>query len=337
MMQRRVSLSFIGAGGDRIKRMSANVARVRPIGWRDMLAVTRMTFDNMIGVDRYFTRMVRNPLGRWFTYVSLPFYLRFSGRGYKIVVDDHLAACGFLHLRRHSGYIFNVSVSRPYRRRGLGRCLVTHLERVTERSGIGWAALQVDRGNGPAEQLYQQLGYRAYHPHFLRRDGRPPISRAATAGISLEPMAHRPGKMLYRRYQSVERQKGDYWAAAVVGEYDSFPEQRSLFWRCRLYQREIGCARVTERDARPLIRLALAPAYWGHLATGGVAKKLVDSLSNPVSYVDLFLESSAHHRAATPVLNGLGFQERCRSRTLMLKALGEDSLPAEPEDSQPGP
>ncbi|MGD8583898.1 MAG: GNAT family N-acetyltransferase [Chloroflexota bacterium] len=307
--------------------MNANSVRVRPIGWRDMLAVTRMTFDNMVGVDRYFTRMVRNPLGRWATFVSLPFYLRFSGRGYKIVVNERIVACGFLHVRRHSGYIFNVSVSQPYRRQGLGRRLVTHLELLTRRNGREWAALQVDRGNGPAEQLYRQLGYRAYHPHFLRREGRPPISRAATAGVSLEPMAQQPGKALFSRYQNLERQNGDYWAAAVVGEYDSYPEHRSVFWRCFLYESEIGCARVIDRDERPLIRLALAPDYWGHLAAGGVTKKLVDSLSGRISYVDLLLESSAHHRAATPILNGLGFRERFRSRTLMLKPLTDDPQP----------
>lgn len=313
--------------------MNANSIRVRPIAWRDMLAVTRMTFDNMIGVDRYFTRMVRNPFGRWFTFVTLPFYLSLSGRGYKIMVDEQIAACGFLHVRRHSGYIFNVSVSRPYRRQGLGRRLVSHLERVIVENGKEWAALHVDRGNNPAEQLYRQLGYRAYHPHFLRREGQPPIRRAATAGIALQRMGQHPGRTLYRRYQNIERQKGDYWAAAVVGEYDSDSEGPSVFWRCRLYEREIGCAQVAERGKRPLIRLTLDPEYWGHLATGGVAKELVDSLTNQASYVDLLLESSAHHRAAMPVLNGLGFHERFRSRTLMLKALAADPPPAGHADS----
>ncbi len=312
--------------------MNFDSIKVRPIGWRDLLAVTRMTFDNMIGVDRYFTRMVRNPLGRWITFLSLPLYLRFSGRGYKIVVDERIAGCGFLHMRGHSGYIFNVSVSRPYRRQGLGRRLVSHLEELIIQDGLMWAALQVDRGNEPAEQLYRQLDYRAYHPHFLRREGSSPISRAATAGVTLEPMGRHPGKALYQRYQELERQKGDLWAAAVVGEYDTTSESQAVYWRCRLYEREIGCAQVIERKGRPRIRLALATEYWGHLAAGGVVKALVDSVSSEIAYVDVFLESSAHHRAATPVLNGLGFRERFRLRTLMLKALGGQDGPSEPGD-----
>jgi len=307
--------------------MNAKNIRVRPIGWRDMLAVTRMTFDNMVGVDRYFTRMVRSAPGRWATFVTLPFYLRFSGRGYKVLVNGRIAACGFLHLRRRSGYIFNVNVNKPYRRQGLGRRLVSYLERMIVDNGVAWAALQVDRGNEPAEQLYRQLDYQAYHPGFLRREGSPPISRAATAGTTLEPMSQHQGQALYSRYQNMERHQGDPWAAAVVGEYDLFPQHRTDFWRCRLYEREIGCAQVIKRDQRPLIRLTLDAEYWGHLATGGIAKELIDLLPGPVSYVDLFLESSAHHHAATPVLNGLGFHERFRSRTLMLKGLDGDTAP----------
>lgn len=306
--------------------MNAKSIKVQPIGWRDMLAVTRMTFDNMIGVDRYFTRMVRNPLGRWSTFAMLPFYLRFSGRGFKVLVNERIAACGFLHIRRHSGYIFNIIVNRPYRRQGLGRRLMTHLERAIVQQGQDWAALQVDRGNTPAEQLYRRLGYRPYHHRFLRRESRPPISGAATAGVFLQPMRRRSGRALYKRYQNVERQKGDFWAAAVVDEYDSWFEHQGAFWRCCLFDREIGCAQVAKRDGRPLIRLTLAPDYWGHLATGGLAKELLDVLPGHPTYVDLVLESSAHHHAATPVLNGLGFHERFRSRALMLKALAGDEL-----------
>jgi GNAT superfamily N-acetyltransferase len=311
--------------------MNAKADRVKPVGWRDMLAVTRMTFDNMIGVDRYFTRMVQHPLGRWFTFVTLPFYLRFSGQGFKVLVGERIAACGFLHLRRHSGYIFNVNVSEPYRRQGLGRRLVTHLEAVTHQNDLGWAALHVDRGNEPAEGLYRQLGYRAYHPSFLRRASGSPVSRAATSGVSIQPMARQPGKALFRRYQEMERRNGDFWAAAVVDEYESHAQKRGAFWRCRLYEHEIGCAQVVNGDGRLLIRLAMARDYWGHLAIGGVAKELVDSRPDRAAHVDLFLASSAHHRAAMPVLNGLGFRERFRTRTLMLKALQDAAALGEDE------
>jgi GNAT superfamily N-acetyltransferase len=283
-----------------------------------------MTFDNMVGVDRYFTKMVRNPLGRWFTFVTLPLYLRFSGQGFKVVVDDDIAGCGFLDMRDHSGYIFNINVSRPFRRQGLGRQLMMHLESVITRKGQAWAALQVDRGNVPAEQLYRQLGYRVYHPHFMRREISPSISRAPTAGVSLQQMERHRGRGLYKRYQNLERQNGDFSVAPVVDEYDSWSGMRGTFWRCLLYDREIGCGQFVKRSGQPLIRLAMAPAYWGHLATGGIVKALVDSLPGRPAYVDLFLESSAHHRAAEPILNGLGFRQRLRSRMLMLKPLSGD-------------
>jgi hypothetical protein len=147
-------------------------------------------------------------------------------------------------------------------------------------------------------------------------------------------MGRQPGKALYRRYQEMERQNGDFWAASVVEEYDPHSPDRGAFWRCHLYEREIGCAQMVSGDGRLLIRLAMAKDYWGHLATGGVAKELVDSAPERPGYVDLFLASSAHHHAAKPVLDGLGFRERFRTRTLMLKALKGET--AQGDDEVPG-
>ncbi len=299
-----------------------------------MPAVTRMTFDNMIGIDRYFTRMVRNPLGRWLTYGTLPLYLQFSGIGFKALVDGRLAGCAFLHVRGHSGYIFNVSVNQAYRRQGVGRKLMAFMEQVIMAKGREWSVLQVDQGNEPAERLYHQVGYRSYHPHFLRREIRPPIGKAMTGGMTIERMRRRPGHHLYTRYLNIERQKGDFWAASVVDEYDARPGAAGVYWRCRLYKQEVGCARVIGREDRPLIRLALNPEYWGHVATGGLAKELVDSLPGWPDYVDLVLESSAHHEAASRILNGLGFEERCRSRLLMLKPLLNSDLDQPPADDR---
>ncbi|UCG23894.1 MAG: GNAT family N-acetyltransferase [Chloroflexota bacterium] len=301
--------------------MNDRSVEVRPVGWRDLPAVTRMTFDNMIGVDRYFTRMVRNPLGRWFTYGMLPLYLQFSGQGYKALVDGQTAGCAFLHLRRSSGYIFNVSVNGPYRRQGVGRRLMLNLEEMIKGRGREWAVLQVDLGNEPAERMYRQLGYRPFHPHFLRREMSPPISRAMTGGAAIQRLGNRPGFRRFQRYLNLERGRGELWASSVIDEYDSWPGRRGAFWRCLLYDREIGCAQVIDLNSRSLIRLTLKPDYWGYLATGGLVKKLIDSLTRRPDYVDLFLESSAHHRAAMPVLKGMGFAERSRSRLLMLKPL----------------
>jgi GNAT superfamily N-acetyltransferase len=237
-------------------------------------------------------------------------------------------------VRAHSGYIFNVSVNKSYRRRGVARKLMTFMEQVIMARGREWSVLQVDRGNEPAERLYQQLGYRSHHPHFLRREIRPPISKALTGGMTIERLRRRPGHDLYVRYLNIERQKGDYWAASIVDEYESRSGAAGVYWRCRLYDQEAGCARVIGREDRPLIRLALNPEYWGHAAIGGLAKELVDVLPGRPDFIDLFLESSAHHRAAAPILNGLGFQERCRSRLLMLKPLANDDSERPAADGQ---
>jgi ribosomal protein S18 acetylase RimI-like enzyme len=285
-----------------------------------------MTFDNMIGVDRYFTRMVRNPIGRLFTYGMLPLYLQFSGQGYKVLVDGQTAGCAFLHMRGSSGYIFNVSVNEPYRRQGVGRRLMVHLEQTIKGRNRGWAVLQVDLGNDPAERMYRQLGYRPFHPHFLRRETSPPMSRAITGGITVQRLGRRSGYSRFKRYLNLERGQGELWALPVIDEYDSWPGRRGAFWRCLLYDREIGCAQVIEQDSRSLIRLTLEPDYWGYVATGGLVKELVDNLTVRPPYVDLFLESSAHHQAAIPVLRALGFRERSRSRLLMLKPLSYGDL-----------
>ena len=99
----------------------------------------------------------------------MPVYLALAGKGYKVVRDRQTIGCAFLHFRHVSAYVFNVSVNRPYRRQGIGRLLMAHLESVARQNGHLWLALQVDDGNKPAQQLYKELGYQTYHPHFMRR------------------------------------------------------------------------------------------------------------------------------------------------------------------------
>jgi ribosomal protein S18 acetylase RimI-like enzyme len=64
--------------------------------------------------------------------------------------------------------VFNVNVNRPFRRQGVGRLLMDHLEQVTREQRRRWIALQVDETNLPARHLYDKLGYRPYHPDVLR-------------------------------------------------------------------------------------------------------------------------------------------------------------------------
>jgi len=55
--------------------------------------------------------------------------------------------------------INNVAVRPEYRGRGLGRRLVEHILRSGATLGLARALLEVRRGNEPARQLYEKLGF----------------------------------------------------------------------------------------------------------------------------------------------------------------------------------
>ena len=75
-------------GNGRIGGMDKINPVVRPVTNRDLLAITRMTFKNMSGVDRHFTRITRNPIRRLTEFLKMPIYLAFSGQGFKIVAGS---------------------------------------------------------------------------------------------------------------------------------------------------------------------------------------------------------------------------------------------------------
>lgn len=304
--------------------MSELYADIQPTTALDILTITRMTFANMTGADRQFTEITRNPIGRWLTYLSLPAYLSFSGSGYKVIRDGCIAGCAFLHFRRASAYVYNVNVNHRFRRQGIARHLMKYLETVTKGSGRSWMALQVDNGNQPAQRLYEQSGYKAFQPYFLYRQGSVPIRHLVTTGLSAESIPIYRGRGLYNRYWNLEQQAGDLWALPVIDDYDVKPSVAGSYFRCLSNGDEIGCARLSGSFSRPWIGLALKPAYWGHITTGGLIKLLLDDMrAAPVS-IELHLGSSAHYEAAARQLNGLGFQSRTVRRLLMLKSLGGD-------------
>jgi ribosomal protein S18 acetylase RimI-like enzyme len=299
-----------------IQPENAPVARVRVT---DLWAITRMVFANMSGIDQQFTDFARNPLFRLGAHLFLPFYFLTAGRGYKIAVGGEVAACAFLHLRQMSAYVFNVSVNRPYRRRGLARRLMVHLEDITRRRGLPWMALQVDEGNAPAQRLYESLGYFAYHPQFYRREEQRPLPASLENRVRVAPLIS-GGRSFFDRYADLERQAGDSWAARVVGQdYTSLPLPGGRFWRCSLDQVEIGAAwSAGPRDA-PVTALVLAQEYWGHPLTPAIVGELIGQANAQPATIDLHLGSSAHHKAAAPVLQAASFAPQTQPRILMLK------------------
>jgi GNAT superfamily N-acetyltransferase len=296
--------------------------KIQRVSLGDLGRITRMTYENMTGADRQFTRLVRNPLFRWGGYLTLPLHFLLSGDGYKAVYRGRIVGCAFLHVRDCSGYVFNVNVNRAYRRHGVGSMLMKHLEKVTLVRGRRWMGLQVDNNNMPAERLYLKLGYRAYHPRFLYLNGATPLQKTLATGLTVEPLMAYQGRRLYRQYLQTEQRRGDAWASPVLGEYDQYPLGGGEFWRCRLHQDEIGCAWKPSSTRRQTIRLALRPAYWGHITTGGLVKLLAERLPVSTAGMNLYLGSNDHQEAAAPLLQSIGFEVRRQPRILMLKALG---------------
>lgn len=294
---------------------------VRPIRLFDLITITRMVYDNMTGVDQQFTQLAGYPLARLAGYLFFPIYLLLAGKGYKIMHGRQIAGCAYLHLRQLSGFVFNVSINRPYRRQGLGRQLMAHLEERTKAAGRPWMALQVDKDNFPARYLYEQIGYRPYHPHFFRRVEHGAIQQPAVPGVAIEAL-NLNGRRLYEQYAEMERQKGDGWAARVVSvDYPSWPPMSGRYWRCLCNGEEVGCAWLGDPEGEPVILLALRPPVWGHVAVPGFVSLISAKIRRAPAVIDVYLGSSASHEAAAPLLQPLGFTEHTQQRILMLKLI----------------
>ena len=297
----------------------ALVEAVRP---RDLWRITALVFANMTGVDQQFTAMTSHWLNRLWGWVYLPFYLLTAGRGFKICQGKQVAGFAYLHLRPQSGYIFNVVVDHPFRRQGVGRTLMNFLEREIGRAGRPWAVLQVDGGNIPAQTLYTQLGYQAYHPYFWQWQGgrwsRQPVDPLAR----LERTRGR-GRTLYHYFAHLERKNGDADVAAIVGA--EYPIPRPIAgqeYRCVWADDEIGYGWATSSEEGTVLVLLLHPAVWG---LSGMLRSFVQLLLDEVGgrrgVIDLHLGSHGHHDAAAAPLQTIGFASRNQPRILMLKKL----------------
>lgn len=81
-------------------------------------------------------------------------------------VDGRIVAFACVQMRRSICYcevwaeIAELYVQEPYRRRGLGRELMKLAEQHARQRGAQQTTLLVNQQNGPAQELYRQLGYR---------------------------------------------------------------------------------------------------------------------------------------------------------------------------------
>src|SRR5579862_1214448 len=75
--------------------------------------------------------------------------------------DDDGRTTGFCSFWRvvDELHINNLAVLEPYRRRGIGRALLTHVLNEGVRLGAHSATLEVRRSNEVARQMYERLGF----------------------------------------------------------------------------------------------------------------------------------------------------------------------------------
>lgn len=75
------------------------------------------------------------------------------------VEGDAVVGFGGMHCVLDEGYITNIAVAEPHRRNGVGKLLLTALERHCAHSGIGLLTLEVRVSNAGAIALYESCGF----------------------------------------------------------------------------------------------------------------------------------------------------------------------------------
>jgi len=81
----------------------------------------------------------------------------------KSSILEHRRLIGYIVARETAGelHINNVAVRQNYRRRGIGRALLSRVVTEAERLGVTTAFLEVRQGNLVAQTLYEQCGFKA--------------------------------------------------------------------------------------------------------------------------------------------------------------------------------
>jgi GNAT superfamily N-acetyltransferase len=304
---------------------AVEIAPIRP--WH-IPAVTRMVFANMVGVDVDFTQLTGTPLRRGLSYLIVPFYLLTAGRGFLGRRQGETAGCAYFHLRQLSGFVFNVSVNASHRRQGVATELMHHLQQQIRSAGRRWVALHVDRDNVPAQSLYQQLGYRPYHPTFLRASSVAVLGKNS-GGRTLETLPRRAGSQHFLRHLHRERETGDPWAAAVVeADYGDTLPSGGHFYAVRHEGKEVGSLWLGDAGNTRQAMLALEPLWWDRTELYEAIHRGIVAADGGVDRggaVELYLGSSAHQEATLSFWQHLGFGARRRARILMLRSLENGS------------
>ncbi len=77
------------------------------------------------------------------------------------VFEENGRILGYVGLQTvlDEGYITNIAVTKSARGRGIGKMLLTHLDKVAEDSVLSFISLEVRESNTPAIGLYEKSGY----------------------------------------------------------------------------------------------------------------------------------------------------------------------------------
>lgn len=306
--------------------MVSKEGAIRPIRISDIPTITRMAFDNMSGNDRQFTKLTANPLSRMASYLTLPIYFLWAGKGFKFILDGRVAGCAYLHLRPLSGYIFNVNVNRPHRRKGVAQELMGKLERETWLNGRRWTCLQVDNDNLAARNLYEKLGYRPYNSSFLRLEGSPLDWEAEPGAAQLERLRPHIGRKLFNRYLAHEKTNGEPVDVSITNDYESGKLSGNAYWRCLLDGQEVGVIISGGIELGVVLQLAFDQSTWGQSTLAGIVKLLTSKMAVQPQRVDLVFGSSGHFLQAKETMGDFGFIEQLQARMLMFKSLSQDAL-----------
>jgi GNAT superfamily N-acetyltransferase len=303
--------------------MSGSDYDIRTIKVTDLLTLTRMTHENMVGADRQFTQLISSRTGYLMSFLAMPIIFLFSGTGYKAVVDQSMVGCAYLSLRKRSGYAFNVGVLLPHRRLGIGYALMEHIESVAKNRNRRWMALQVDNGNQPAQSLYARLGYSPYHPNYYVGEANNLRWSREQDTVQIEYLTQSYGSRLFSKYIEIERSTGDGWASEIVAECVPRSPASGSYWQCLSGKDVVGCLRIDRKSDILKLYLALNPVYWGDDKILELVVMALETAQESPAQVEIHLGSSLHYDRAGPLMKGLGFDTRAQSRILMLKRLGE--------------
>jgi ribosomal protein S18 acetylase RimI-like enzyme len=157
--------------------------------------------ESVLGTDPKTTLEIVRRVFRW----DARLFLRLAQaigrpivRMYVVEVDGRVAGITILTFTQRAGFLSNVVVDAPFRRRGLARQLLERAHRDARSQGRHFTVLDVVSDNGPARALYDAAGYRPLRSQSVMvRDVSPaPSSVANPTSTGVRPFRHGDSRAL---------------------------------------------------------------------------------------------------------------------------------------------